>query len=101
MVDVGSASAKLCMQSAIYAGIVVTSAWYSENCRQPMLLQPVCIYGCFALLGLISAVHSQITQHFNAMFSLSWALNFTYKTIVLYVYLTKPMTGETLHWTNE
>ena len=63
MVDVGSASAKLCMQSAIYAGIVVTSARYSENCRQPMLLQPVCIYGCFALLGLISAVHSQIPQY--------------------------------------
>ena len=25
-------------------------------------LHPVCIYGCFALLGLISAVHSRITQ---------------------------------------
>ena len=37
MVDVGSASAKLYMQSAISTGIVVTSAWYSENCRQPML----------------------------------------------------------------
>ena len=37
MVDVGSASAKLYIQSAIYAGIVVTGAWYSENCRQPML----------------------------------------------------------------
>ena len=35
-------------------------------------LHPVCIYGCFALLGLISAVHSRITHYFNAMFRLGW-----------------------------
>ncbi len=32
----------------------------SQCCSQGWL-HPVRIYGCFALLGLISAVHSQIT----------------------------------------
>ena len=42
-------------------------------------LHPVCIYGCFALLGLISAVHSRITQYFNAMFHLGRAcIAYTY-----------------------
>ena len=51
-------------------------------------LHPVCIYGCFALLGLISAVHSRITQYFNAMFRLGWVR----ARIVLYI----PMPDEAL-----
>ena len=95
MVDVGSASAKLYVQSAIYAGIVVTSAWYSENCRQPMLQSRLTATSLHIWLFHPIGAH-QCSAPMNPSILQCHVSSVTGS--VLYLCLTKPMTGETLHW---
>ena len=74
----------------------ITCTAKSDCCKQ--LLNPICLdctickYGCFALLELISAVHSQICKIYNAVIHTNGCANI----ICMYTYTTHTIASQSL-----